>query len=154
MKKEVINRLKIVFDAVSENEALARTVVTAFCAAMDVTLSELSDVRCAVSEAVTNAIVHGYGAGKARGSVTLLATLYGDRSVKIVIRDSGVGIADIAVAMQPLYTTDKSGERSGMGFAVMQSFMDEVRVKSRVGGGTSVELKKRFSPLPSKEAAL
>lgn len=153
MKKEVINRLKLVFDAVSENEALARTVVTAFCAAMDVTLSELSDVRCAVSEAVTNAIVHGYGGG-ARGCVTLLATLYGDRSVKIVIRDSGVGIADIAVAMQPLYTTDKSGERSGMGFAVMQSFMDTVRVRSKVGGGTSVELKKRFSPLPSREDVL
>ena len=83
-----------------------------------------------------------------------MATLYGDRSVKIVIRDSGVGIADIAVAMQPLYTTDKSGERSGMGFAVMQSFMDTVRVRSKVGGGTSVELKKRFSPLPSREDVL
>lgn len=145
MKKEMQNQIKAELCAVSENEALARTLISGLCAAIDVTLTELSDVRCAVSEAVTNAIVHAYGGGSARQKVYLLVTLYADRSVKIVVRDFGRGIADIERAMQPLYTTDASGERSGMGFAIMQSFMDSVRVKSVVGRGTTVEMKKRFS---------
>ena len=164
IRKHIINQMKTEFRAISENERLSRAMICAMIAQMDVTVEELADVRCAISEAVTNAVVHAYrdtkesefaadnvdGAGDtfdhSRNTVYILTTLYDDRSVKIIIRDRGCGITDIRRAMEPLYTTDETGERSGMGFAIMQSFMDTVRVKSAHGKGTTVELRKKFAP--------
>ena len=170
IRKHIINQMKTEFRAISENERLSRAMICAMIAQMDVTVEELADVRCAISEAVTNAVVHAYrdtkesefaadsvdGAGDTfdhnRNTVYILTTLYDDRSVKIIIRDRGCGITDIRRAMEPLYTTDETGERSGMGFAIMQSFMDTVRVKSAHGKGTTVELRKKFAP-PIKASA-
>lgn len=147
IRKHIINQLKTEFRAISENERLSRAMICAMIAQMDVTVEELADVRCAISEAVTNAVVHAYrGSEKcAKNTVYILTTLYDDRSVKIIIRDRGCGIPDIRRAMEPLYTTDTTGERSGMGFAIMQNFMDAVRVRSAPGKGTTVELRKRFA---------
>lgn len=150
-KKTVCNQLKTEFLALSENEGLARSLVCAFVAQCNPTMAELSDVRCAVSEAVTNAIVHGYGGVTGKNTVYIHLTLYENRSFRCVIRDKGCGIADVQKALEPLYTTDTTGERSGMGFAIMQSFMDHLRVVSKVGQGTSVVLKKTFAPCKEKE---
>ena len=171
IRKHIINQMKTEFRAISENERLSRAMICAMIAQMDVTVEELADVRCAISEAVTNAVVHAYrgttvrttsGAESdtddtsgdtfddSRNTVYILTTLYDDRSVKIIIRDRGCGIADIRRAMEPLYTTDETGERSGMGFAIMQSFMDSVRVKSAHGRGTTVELRKKFAPIAAQ----
>ena len=172
IRKHIINQMKTEFRAISENERLSRAMICAMIAQMDVTVEELADVRCAISEAVTNAVVHAYrdtkesepaadsvdGAGDtfdhSRNTVYILTTLYDDRSVKIIIRDRGCGITDIRRAMEPLYTTDETGERSGMGFAIMQSFMDTVRVKSAHGKGTTVELRKKFAPPVKVSAAV
>lgn len=172
IRKHIINQMKTEFRAISENERLSRAMICAMIAQMDVTVEELADVRCAISEAVTNAVVHAYretkesepaadsvdGAGDTfdhnRNTVYILTTLYDDRSVKIIIRDRGCGITDIRRAMEPLYTTDETGERSGMGFAIMQSFMDTVRVKSAHGKGTTVELRKKFAPPVKVSAAV
>ena len=140
-RKVAVNQLKTEFFALSENEGLARSVVCAFAAQCGPSVSELADVRCAVSEAVTNAIAARGG----KNTVYIHTTLYADRSIRIVVRDKGRGIEDIAKAMEPLYTTDETGERSGMGFSIMQSFMDSVRVLSRPGLGTSVMMKKTFA---------
>ena len=166
IRKHIINQMKTEFRAISENERLSRAMICAMIAQMDVTVEELADVRCAISEAVTNAVVHAYrgttvrttsGAESdtddtsgdtfddSRNTVYILTTLYDDRSVKIIIRDRGCGITDIRRAMEPLYTTDETGERSGMGFAIMQSFMDTVKVKSAHGRGTTVEMRKKFA---------
>ena len=143
MKRTCVNSLVCHFPALSENEGLARSLVAAFCALPDPTTGELADLRCAVSEAVTNAIVHGYrGTG---GEVYISVKLYQDRTVRIEIKDRGVGIADIEEARKPLFTTDTSGERSGMGFAVMEAFCDRVHVRSTLGKGTVVTLEKRLS---------
>lgn len=167
IRKHIINQMKTEFRAISENERLSRAMICAMIAQMDVTVEELADVRCAISEAVTNAVVHAYRGSAvsadsgetsgdvfddSRNTVYILTTLYDDRSVKIIIRDRGCGIADIHRAMEPLYTTDETGERSGMGFAIMQSFMDSVRVKSAHGRGTTVELRKKFAPIASVAA--
>ena len=167
IRKHIINQMKTEFRAISENERLSRAMICAMIAQMDVTVEELADVRCAISEAVTNAVVHAYrgssvplgadtGAGDtfddSRNTVYILTTLYDDRSVKIIIRDRGCGIADIRRAMEPLYTTDETGERSGMGFAIMQSFMDSVKVKSAHGRGTTIELRKKFAPIAGTAA--
>ena len=154
-KKQIINQLKTEFSALSVNEGLSRSMVCSMAAQLDVSVETLADVRCAVSEAVTNAIVHGYGDKKAAGrqTVYILTTLYSDNSMKIIIRDRGKGIPDVKQAMEPLYTTDPTGERSGMGFAIMQSFMDSVRVRSVPGKGTTVELRKCFAPAKKPEAA-
>lgn len=167
IRKHIINQMKTEFRAISENERLSRAMICAMIAQMDVTVEELADVRCAISEAVTNAVVHAYRGSAvsadsgetsgdtfddSRNTVYILTTLYDDRSVKIIIRDRGCGIADIRRAMEPLYTTDETGERSGMGFAIMQSFMDSVRVKSAHGRGTTVELRKKFAPIASVAA--
>ena len=164
IRKHIINQMKTEFRAISENERLSRAMICAMIAQMDVTVEELADVRCAISEAVTNAVVHAYRGERqkpaeesadgesgdtfdhSKHTVYILTTLYDDRSVKIIIRDRGCGIADIRRAMEPLYTTDETGERSGMGFAIMQSFMDSVKVKSAHGKGTTVELRKKFAP--------
>lgn len=142
-KKTVLNEMKVKMPAVSENESTARAVVNAFVARYDPTVEELADIRCAVSEAVTNCVVHAYG-GKG-GVLYISVRAYSDRSIAVEIRDKGRGIEDVKKAMEPLYTTDKSGERSGIGFAVMQSFTDAVKVRSAPCKGTSVTLIKKLS---------
>ena len=139
MKK--LNEMKLTIEARSVNEGFSRAAVAAFAALLDPTVEELSDIKTAVSEAVTNAIVHGYREGK--GPVFLTATLTDKPSVRIRVRDKGVGIADIKQARQPLFST-MAGERAGLGFAVMESFMDSVRVRSKPGAGTTVTLEKRI----------
>ena len=137
------------FASRSENEALARVIVSAFVARLDPTLEELDDVRTAVSEAVTNAIIHGYG--HTDGIVYLTAELI-DQTLTLTVEDHGVGIADLTQAMQPLYTSMPDEERSGMGFTMMQTFMDDLSVSSAPGEGTKVVMIKSFRCLP--EAAL
>ncbi len=149
MKKECINSLKFQFPSYSVNESAARTVTASFCALLNPTVEELSDIRCAVSEAVTNCTVHAYK--NMVGMITIDIKLYSDRSIKIDVRDRGCGIEDVSAATAPLYTTDPEGERSGMGFTVMESFMDSMSVHSTVGKGTRVSLKKRLSILPVKK---
>ena len=143
--KECINELKIKLPSYSVNESSTRTIVASFCAALNPTVEELADIRCAVSEAVTNCIVHGYR--DTIGSITVDVRLYSDRSVKIDVRDKGCGIADVERAMEALFTTAPDGERSGMGFTVMENFMDTVSVKSVVGRGTRVTMRKKLSAL-------
>ena len=137
------------FASRSENEALARVIVSAFVARLDPTLEELDDVRTAVSEAVTNAIIHGYG--HTDGIVYLTAELI-DQTLTLTVEDHGVGIADLTQAMQPRYTSKPDEERSGMGFTMMQTFMDDLSVSSATGEGTKVVMIKSFRCLP--EAAL
>ncbi len=139
MKPE--NEMRLVFSSKSVNEGFSRTAVAAFVALLDPTVEELSDIRTAVSEAVTNAIVHGYR--DTVGSIFLTVSLLPDRRVRIRVRDKGVGIADVALARQPLFTTGGE-ERAGLGFAVMESFTDRVRVRSSPGAGTTVTLEKRI----------
>ena len=137
------NEMRLELPAISVNEGACRAVVAAFCAQADPNIEELADIKCAVSEAVTNCIVHAYG-GRG-GRIYITVGLYEGRRIRIRIRDSGCGIADIRTAMQPLYTTDKTGERSGMGFSVMESFMTSLRVISTVGKGPSVTMWKHLS---------
>ncbi len=129
------------FDSSSENESLARTVVAAFLARLDPTLEELADVKTAVSEAVTNAIIHGYDGTP--GKVKIHSWIE-DNTIWLEISDQGVGIPDINRAMEPLYTTRPEMERSGMGFAFMEAFMDELSVDSQVGHGTVIRMKKKI----------
>jgi len=129
----------------SANESFARSVISAFVAQLDPDLEELTDIRTAVSEAVTNCIVHAYR--ESDGLVYISAKYYGDRTVVIRVRDKGCGISDIKTAMKPLYTTDTSGERGGMGFAIMQSFTDKLRVTSKEGKGTSITMTKKLKAL-------
>ena len=141
MKAE--NKVKITFPSLSSNEAFARGAAAAFLARYDPTVPQLADVKTAVSEAVTNCIVHAYP--DAVGSVTMTLAFYADRRFRVLIADQGVGIPDVRRAMEPLYTTGNPDERSGLGFTVMQIFMDEVRVVSRPGRGTRVTLTKRLA---------
>ncbi len=133
------NRMKLEFLSKSSNESFARSAVAAFVSQLDPTLEELADIKTAVSEAVTNAIVHGYG--HPEGIVIVCCELK-DNQVKIEIEDTGSGIRDIALATQPLYTESPDAERSGMGFTVMETFMDSMTVDSAPGEGTIVTLKK------------
>lgn len=142
-RKGELNRMELCLPALSVNEGLARAAVGAFCAGLDPTATELADVKCAVSEAVTNCIVHAYP--DRIGPVTLCVAVYPEREVHITVTDKGVGIPDVPQAMEPLFTTGNPEERSGLGFAVMQSFMDRVKVTSRPGKGTKVVLIKRLS---------
>ncbi|MCI5815649.1 anti-sigma F factor [Ruminococcus sp.] len=139
---KTINEMKCTFPSLSVNEAYARTAVTAFAAQLDLTIEEIADIRTAVSEAVTNAIVHGYRG--TTGIIELCVKLLEGNEVYIRIKDSGCGIPDVAQAMEPLYTTAAAEERAGLGFAVMESFMDKLSVKSRVGRGTTVVMRKRL----------
>ena len=139
----IMNEIRLDFPAIPENESLARMVVSAFMVPLNPTLEELADVKTAVSEAVTNAIVHGYG-GRG-GKVRMRAQCRGDGMIIVDISDGGCGIADIDRARQPFFTTAEGDERSGMGFTVMESFMDSVEVRSEVGRGTSVRLIKRLN---------
>ena len=135
------NEMEVSFLSVAENEAFARVVIAAFAVQLSPTMTEIADVKTAVSEAVTNAIVHGYEG--MRGTVTMKARIDG-QLLSIEIADRGRGIPNVQQAMEPFYTTHPEQERSGMGFAVMQTFMDEVDVHSIPGSGTSVLLRKRI----------
>ncbi len=138
----VENEMELVLPSRSVNEGMARAAVAAFCAQQNPTALELADIKCAVSEAVTNCIVHAYREGP--GEIRISVKLCEGRMIRIEIRDKGCGIPDVRRAMEPLFTTDAEGERSGMGFTVMESFCDDVQVQSRVGKGTTVILSKRL----------
>ena len=146
MKAEVINEVRLTFPSVSANEAFARSAAASFCAQLNPTFDELSDIKCAVSEAVTNAVVHGYH--DALGEIQLLMKLTDDRVFRAEIRDRGCGIPDVEEAMRPLFTTDPENERSGMGFTIIENFMDSLRVVSSPGKGTRVIMTKKLSMLP------
>lgn len=134
-----INEMQITFPSRSANEGFARAAVAAFAAQLDPTVDELAELRTAVSEAVTNAIVHAYP--DTIGAVTLTVQLFGDGRIRVRVRDRGCGIEDIGRAMEPLFTTGGE-ERSGLGFSVMQSFTDRLRVRSVPGRGTTVTMEK------------
>lgn len=140
---KIINEMKLEFLGVPENEGFARVAVSAFAVQLDPTLDVLADIKTAVSEAVTNAIVHGYD-GTTGGMVTVTAALRDDGMLELAVIDKGKGIDDIDRAMQPFFTTQPEKERSGMGFSVMQTFMDKVTVKSKPGEGTTVRMLKRL----------
>ncbi|MBO5231927.1 MAG: anti-sigma F factor [Clostridia bacterium] len=137
-----LNSFNLKIPSRSANESFARVAVSAFVSQLDPTLEELSDIKTAVSEAVTNSIVHAYK--NEIGSIYISAEIYENRSIKIRIRDTGCGIDDVTKALQPLFTT-VGGERSGLGFSVMQSFMDYLKVSSKPGKGTTVIMKKALS---------
>lgn len=139
---KMLNQVKITFASRSVNEGFARAALAAFLVQLDPTVPQLADLKTAVSEAVTNCIVHAYP--DAIGPVTMTACLYEGGLVRITISDRGVGIEDVAKAMEPMYTTGDPSERAGLGFAVMQNFMDKVRVSSTPGRGTRVTLTKRL----------
>lgn len=140
---KVLNEVKFSFDSHSANESFARAAVSAFIAQLDPTISELSDIKTAVSEAVTNCVVHAYQ--NRIGKIDIHIQILENNRILFKIRDKGCGIEDISKAMEPLYTTDTAGERAGLGFAVMQSFMDSVKVRSVIHKGTTVTLTKRLS---------
>ena len=139
---KTINEMALRFPSKSCNEAFARSAVAAFIMNLDPTVGELSDLKTAVSEAVTNCIVHGYR--RQSGTIYISGKITDSGKVTVKIRDRGCGIADVAQAMQPLFTTAADEERAGLGFAVMQSFCDKVRVKSAPGNGTTVTLEKQI----------
>lgn len=143
MKSKCTNKLSLTLPALSINEGAARAMVSAFCAQLNPTIEEIADIKCSVSEAVTNCIVHAYP--EKCGDIYITVKLFDTRTVKIEIKDKGCGIDDTELVKTPLYTTDQSGERSGMGFAVMEAFTDSVRVFSTPGRGTRVVLEKRLS---------
>ncbi len=149
MRVKAQNELKIILPALSENESLARAVVAAFVSQLDPRVDELVDIRTAVSEAVTNCIVHAYAG--ARGDIILTARSYENGRVVIRVQDRGCGIADVEQAREPLFTTGGE-ERSGLGFSVMESLCDRVRVTSVPGRGTVVVLEK-YIKRPEAEAA-
>ncbi|MDF2924322.1 MAG: anti-sigma factor [Paenibacillaceae bacterium] len=139
---EFHNRMSIEFTSLSENEAFARVVVAAFVSQLDPTLDELTDIKTVVSEAVTNAIIHGYD-NRPDGMVAISAEI-NDDLVSIRVSDRGLGIADLEQARQPLYTSKPELERSGMGFTIMENFMDQMEVETVVGKGTTVTMTKRI----------
>ena len=141
MEREKRTEMRLEMDSLSENEEFARVVVAVFLSRLNPTLEELDDVKTAVSEAVTNAVIHGYGGGP--GTIFIRAAVDG-QEFTVEIRDDGVGIGDVAKAMEPMFTTDTAGERSGMGFSFMEAFMDQVEVISAPGQGTRVIMKKRI----------
>ena len=142
LKGKVINEMKLILPSYSVNEGTARATVAAFCSQLDPTAAELGDIKCAVSEAVTNCIVHAYK--DSVGMIYITVSLCENNVIKIRIKDKGCGIPDVKCAREPLYTTDREGERSGMGFTVMESFTDCLQVSSRVGKGTNVVMYKKL----------
>lgn len=137
------NEMKLEFSAVSENEAFARVSVGAFAAQLDPNMDELTELKTVVSEAVTNSIIHGYDENPA-GTITIMVKI-DTEMVELTVKDNGVGIENIGRAKEPLYTSKPELERSGMGFTIMENFMDEVEVISKPGTGTTVYLKKRLA---------
>jgi stage II sporulation protein AB (anti-sigma F factor) len=153
------NNMKLEFDAKSQNESLARIVVAAFLTETDPTIEEMNDIKTAVSEAVTNSIIHGYmeGEGKIQMTCKLIKKVYEEtdtyriyNTIIIEIKDEGVGIEDIEKAREPLFTTKPELERSGMGFMFMEMFMDKVEVQSEVGKGTTITMEKRMKKTKKK----
>lgn len=135
------NEMTLIFESKSQNESFARTVVAAFAAQLDPTIEELADIKTAVSEAVTNSIIHGYV--DCIGAIRMHCMISGNE-ITVEIIDEGVGIENIEQAMEPLYTTRPELERSGMGFSFMEAFMDDLVVKSASGKGTSIKMKKKI----------
>ncbi len=140
---KIVNKFNMSLYARSANEGFARSCISAFASQLDPTLEELNDIKTAVSEAVTNCIVHAYK--EKLGKIYITAEIIEGGILRIKIRDTGCGIENIELALTPLYTT-VGGERAGLGFAVMQSFMDSIKVSSKVGKGTTVTMKKKISP--------
>lgn len=136
-----MERFRMEIESLSKNEELARVVTAVFMSRLDPTLEELDDVKTAVSEAVTNAVIHGYQEGEGIIYIELQAE---DKQLTVLVRDLGVGIRDVKQAMEPMYTSDPSGERSGMGFSFMEAFMDQVQVESEPGRGTLVTMRKKI----------
>ena len=163
MRGKMENEMELIFDAKSSNEALARVAVAAFVSSLDPTLEEISDIKTAISEAVTNAIIHGYGnvegyEGKGRSAVTakengqigkvrMLCRLESG-VLKVLIEDRGKGMENVGKAMEPLFTTRPDLERSGMGFSFMEAFMDDLQVDSALGAGTIVRMQKKLTNGP------
>lgn len=141
VKQRTNNWMQISFEALSENESLARMAVASFVMPLNPTLEELADIKTAISEAVTNAIIHGYE--EETGTVMLRCALRGDL-LEVEIEDQGKGISDIDQAMEPLFTTKPDKDRSGMGFSFMEAFMDDLEVSSVPGMGTTVKMKKKL----------
>lgn len=139
---EVLNEVKFSVPSLSVNESVARAVVSSFLIQADPSVEELSEIRTVVSEAVTNAVVHGYR--NLKGIIEITVRFLRDREIYIKVRDRGCGIEDIERAMQPLFTTAPEEERSGLGFSVMQSFTDSLKVKSQSGKGTTVIMRKKL----------
>ncbi|MBR2433046.1 MAG: anti-sigma F factor [Clostridia bacterium] len=139
---KLLNEMTLKIKALSVNESFARATLAAFCTQAEPSLDEITDIKTAVSEAVTNCVVHAYP--KTEGWIEISARLF-ENSVEIVVSDMGVGIRDIEKALEPFYTTKPNEERSGMGFTVMESFMDEMNVFTNTNGGLSVKLVKNFS---------
>ncbi len=142
------NYMRLEFLSKSNNESFARIVVAAFASQLDPTLEELSDIKTAVSEAVTNAIIHGYEYGE---GLVIVESRINDNEIEIIIEDKGAGIVDIDKAREPFYTSKPNLERSGMGFTVMETFMDSLSIESVKGEGTKVKMTKRFKSLLDKE---
>ncbi len=142
------NSMRLEFPSKSKNESFARVVVAAFAAQLDPTIEELSDIKTAVSEAVTNAIIHGYE--DKIGTVIIECRIEGNK-IEIIVEDNGIGIKDIDQAMEPFYTSRPELERSGMGFTVMGTFMDELELVSEIGKGTRVRMVKVFSSVKAEE---
>lgn len=147
------NHMELCFDALSVNESFARMAVVAFMSELDPTLEEIEDVRMAVSEAVTNAVIHGYNINQEEKTSqedvvdkekVWVRCRYDGKNLEIVVEDKGVGIVDVHKAMEPFYTTDGGHERAGMGFAFMNAFMDELVVDSKLNEGTIVKMKKEI----------
>lgn len=138
-----INEIKCTFLSLSQNEGLARSIVSGFLLPMDPDVEELADLRCAVSEAVTNCIVHAYK--KEVGKIWLTLKAYDNRTFKMTVADKGCGIADVEEARKPMFTTLPDEDRCGMGFSIMESFSDKLYVKSKLGKGTRVTLVKKLS---------
>ncbi len=143
--KKIQNEMRLRLPAKSENESAARSAVSAFVALLNPTVEELGDIRLAVSEAVTNAIVHAYH-GTGEGLIYISVRLYEDREITVEISDKGCGIEDVEKAKEPFFTTGNGEERCGMGFLVMQTFTDALFVKSKVGRGTTVLMRKKLHP--------
>jgi len=142
--KKPQNEIKCTFLSLSQNESLARSIVTGFILPLDPSVDELADLRCAVSEAVTNCIVHAYR--DTAGLITMTLRCYPDRTVRMIVSDRGCGIEDVEQARRPLFTTAPDEDRCGMGFSIMESFSDALSVISEVGHGTKVTLTKKLSP--------
>ncbi len=140
--KDVTNSMKMTIAGYSRNEGLARMCVSAFASQLDPTIEEINDIKAAVSEAVTNCIVHGYK--DTIGDIAIELKIIENATLYIRIKDKGCGIPDVKKAMEPLFTTSPETERSGLGFSVMESFMDKLKVNSKVGKGTSVTMTKRL----------
>lgn len=148
MARELENSMQLRLESRSKNESFARQTVAAFAAQLDPTMDELGDIKTAVSEAVTNCIVHAYA--DEMGYITISAKIFSGGVLQVVVRDRGCGIADVEQAREPLFTTGNE-ERSGMGFTIMESFMDKLRVRSAPGRGTTVTMEKRISPRPMRK---